>query len=113
MPITKVFTDGSTLPKQSNKLAEELKVTFIETDLGNGDIALDFSLSVAVKSAMDNYMDLWKTKHVDVVFCPLPMITAIKQSTWFGKEFLKNSPFRSIRIEDRVNKLVSVTKQCI
>ena len=108
-----IFTDGSVLPKKSNKIAEDLKVDFIETDLGNGDIALDFSISMAVKSAMEHYLDLWTTKHVDVVFCPLPMITAIKQSTWYGKDFLKNSPFRAIRIEDRILKLVSINKQCI
>ena len=108
-----IFTDGSILPKQSNKLAEELKVDFIETDLGNGDIALDFSLSIDVKNSMEHWLDLWVTKQVDIVFCPLPMITAIKQSTWFGPHWLKMSPFRSIRMEDRIKKLVSIDKQCI
>jgi|694.fasta_scaffold86570_2 hypothetical protein len=109
-----MFTDGSMLESQSNAVAEKLKVDFIETELGtNGDIILDFSLSTDVKNAMQHYMDLWVTKQVDIVFCPLPMITAIKQSTWFGPHWLRESPFRSIRIDDRINKLVSVTKQCI
>lgn len=109
-----LFTDGSVLESQSNAVAEKLKVDFIETELGtNGDIALDFSLSVDVKKAMEHWMDLWVTKQVDIVFCPLPMITAIKQSTWYGLQWLKESPFRSIRIDDRINKLVSISKQCI
>lgn len=108
------FTDGSMLEQQSNDTAEELKVDFIETELGdNGDIELDFSLSINVKNAMEHWMNLWVTKQVDVVFCPLPMITAIKQSTWYGPHWIKESPFRSIRIEDRINKLVSISKQCI
>ena len=108
-----IFTDGSILPKQSNKLAEELKVDFIETDLGNGDIALDFSLSVPVINAMQHWVDLWELNQVNVVFCPLPMITAVKQSTLFGKDYIKKSPFRAIRMEDRIKKLVSIDKQCI
>ena len=108
------FTDGSILESQSNAVAEKLKVDFIEKELGtNGDIELDFSLSINVKNAMNDWMELWVNKQVDVVFCPLPMITAIKQSTWFGESWLRESPFRSVRIEDRINKLVSIHKQCL
>lgn len=108
-----LFTDGSMLEQQSNNTAEKLKVDFIETDEGNGDISLDFSLSVDVMTAMVHYLDLFVNKQVDVVFCPLPMIQAIKQSTWYGVKFLKESPFRSIRMDNRINKLVSISKQCI
>ena len=108
-----MFTDGSILESQSNNIAEKLKVDFIEKELGNGDIILDFSLSIDVIDAMQQWMDLWVDKKVDVVFCPLPMITAIKKSTWYGESWLRDSPFRSIRIEDRINKLVSISKQCI
>lgn len=107
------FTDGTVLPAVSNTLAEKLKVTFRETKLGDGDIELSFSLSKEIHKEIEKWIELYEAKHVNVVFCPLPMITAIKQSTWFGKEFLKNSPFRAIRIEDRINKLVSIDKQCL
>lgn len=107
------FTDGTVLPAVSNELSEKLKVTFRETKLGDGDIELNFSLSKEIHKDVEKWMELYNSKHVNVVFCPLPMITAMKQSTWFGKEFLKNSPFRAIRIEDRINKLVSIDKQCL
>ena len=48
---------------------------------------------------------------LDVVFCPLPMIVALKE--WYSENWLILSPFRSIRIEDRIKKLVSIHKQCI
>ena len=108
-----IFTDNSVLPAQSNEIAEDLKIDFIENEISNGDITLDFYLSIPVIDAMQQWMDLWVNKKVDVVFCPLPMITAIKRSSWYGKSWLRNSPFRSIRIEDRINKLVSISKQCI
>ena len=57
-----LFTDGSVLESQSNAVAEKLKVDFIETELGtNGDIALDFSLSIDVKNSMQHWLDLWVT----------------------------------------------------
>jgi hypothetical protein len=108
-----VFTDGTVLPAVSNALAEKLKVKFNETKLGDGDIELSFSLSKEINKDIYKWMELYESKQVNVVFCPLPMITAMKQSTWFGKDFLKNSPFRSIRIEDRIKKLVSIDKQCL
>jgi len=41
------------------------------------------------------------------------MITAIKENTAYGLDYLIESPFRSIRQEDRIKKLVSIHKQCI
>jgi hypothetical protein len=105
------FEDGSVLPSQSPEIAEKLKVTFIETELhdGSGDVYLEFELSERVRIEMDRWMRVWKEHAVDVVYCPLPMITALKQEGYN----LISSPFRSIRIEDRIKKLVSIHKQCI
>lgn len=101
------FTDRSVLPAVSPELSKELSVLFNEVELQNGDVELTFSLTDRVLGAIQE----WMSTDVDVVFCPLPMITAIKER--LGREWLIDSPFRCVRIEDRINKLVSTDKQCI
>jgi hypothetical protein len=105
------FEDGSVLNAVSNSESERLKVTFLEEELEDGDIKLSFSLSNDVRSEMVGWKISYVNLLVDVVFCPLPMVVAIKEE--FGEEWLIASPFRSIRIEDRIKKLVSIHKQCI
>lgn len=104
------FTDGTVLPKVSNYVSNRLKVNFNESvDENNGDVELSFSLSDDVWSEMYLWEYLHAIKMVDVVYCPLPMITAIKNTNYQ----LKKSPFRAIRMEDRIKKLVSIEKQCL
>ncbi len=105
-----IFEDESVLPKVSAEEAERLKVNFIEKELNNGDIELSFSLSDVVFAQMTKWIDMHRKGEVDVVFCPLPMISCIKET--YGPQ-ARLYPFRSIRIEDRVKKLVSIHKQCI
>lgn len=147
------FTDGSVIPAVSKEESERLKVTFIETEHQDesGDISLRFELSTDVKFEMRYWVAMYNVGYVDVVFCPLPMITAIKevennhdddwneyhhhysdgpddddQKPWIPEVLtllvsqrddyqhrLKTSPFRAIRMEDRIKKLVSIDKQCI
>jgi hypothetical protein len=112
-PHSFTFEDGSILPAQSEIVSEYLKINFIETELHDGDIMLQFTLSEQVENVMNEYMDMWHSGEVDVVFCPLPMITAIKENSAYGLDYLIESPFRSIRQEDRIKKLVSIHKQCV
>jgi hypothetical protein len=105
------FEDGSILNAVNNSESERLKVTFIEEELSSGDIKLSFELSNDIRVQMDKFMDEFFLDNLDIVFCPLPMITAIKEE--FGEDVLKSMPFRSIRVEDRIKKLVSIHKQCI
>ena len=147
------FTDGSVIPAVSDEESERLKVNFIEIPFQDesGDLTLEFRLSKDVLFEMRYWVALYNVGYVDVVFCPLPMITAIKAvenqyqeeySDWVnysgalnysGEEqepipgeilgilvnprhdycSLKESPFRSIRMEDRIKKLLSIDKQCI
>lgn len=109
-----VFTDGTILPGCSQTKALALQVDFIEDlDSKTGDVELSFKLSEAVIEEMYAYYRLYEQGKVDVVFCPQPMMIAIKcMQHQFGWA-LKFSPFRSIRIEDRIAKLVSIEKQCI
>lgn len=105
------FEDGSVLKAVDNIKAEKLKVTFIEEELPKGDIKLSFKLSHDVFVEMESWKKMYENELVNVVFCPLPMIVAIKET--FGEEWLVKSPFRSIRVEDRINKVISINKQCI
>jgi hypothetical protein len=104
------FQDGSILPAVSNDEAERLKVTFIEK-LTPGlsdtkDCELVFELSYDVKDAMRDWMSLWSDEQVDIVLCCLPMIQAMKEDGYN----VKDMPFRSIIMTDRINKKISTCK---
>lgn len=103
------FEDGNILPAVPNEYAEKYKIDFKETEHLNGDIELSFGLTNDVRDLMRSWEILWVSDMVDVVFCPLPMIVAMRDA---GMDVV-NSPFRAICITDRINKLVSITKQCI
>ena len=107
------FTGGTILPAVHNEEAERLKVTFVESlhenELYNIDVTLSFKISQEILDEMEHWMRLWRSSRVDVVLCPLPMLQGLKES---GYDIV-NSPFRAVRIEDRINKLVSITKQCL
>ena len=105
------FEDGSILKAIDNSESERLKIIFIEEELENGDIKLSFKLSDDVKREMIVFYNLWFNNELEVAFCPLPMIVAIREE--MGENYLINSPFRSIRVEDRINKVISINKQCI
>lgn len=103
------FVDGNILPAVSNEDCKRLAVTFNECVDEDGDVSLFFSLNDKVISEMDIWTELWLSDKVDIIYCPLPMIQAL-----YGMGYdVKNSPFRAVRIEDRVNKLLSIEKQCI
>lgn len=109
-PHSFTFADGSVLPAVSDEEAEKLKVDFHEEDLlGNGDVSLSFSLSEYVKKEVEIWVRLHEVGYIDVVFVPLPMLTALKE---YGLN-IRTSPFRAVRIEDRILKLISIDKQCI
>jgi len=103
------FEDGTVLPAVSEEISRSLSVDFIEKEDGDGDIHLSFWISLNCGIAVEKWEEKWRNKEVDIVFCPLPMITALKADDYN----LKNSPFRSIRVVDRISKLVSINKQCL
>lgn len=108
-----IFEDGSILPAVSNEEAERLKVRFIETAVigSDGDIIFKFEITHPIDDEIEKWWYFFNTKQVDIVFCPLPMIEALKVRD--GINGLLESPFRAIRMEDRIKKLVSIHKQCI
>lgn len=112
-PYPFVFEDGSVLDAVSKEEAKRLEVTFIkEIDETNGDVELSFNLPVAICKEIEYWFDIYDKKEIDIVYCPLPMITAMKKR--FKTGFVKLSPFRvAIRVVDRVHKVISISKQCI
>lgn len=106
------FTDGSILPAVVDSASEYLKVQFNEfIDEKNGDVELTFELTQAIRDEMAIWINRWLEGKVDVIFCPLPMLVAIANDQ--GEIWLKSSPFRGIRMEDRIKKLASIDKQCL
>ena len=106
------FTDGSILPAVSDTHSEWLKVNFHEDTLNKkGDLQLKFTLSPQVITEMKIWDERYYRGEVDVVFCCLPMMTALYELC--GKAQILDWPFRAIRMEDRIKKLISIDKQCI
>lgn len=113
-PHSFTFEDGTILPAVSNEIAEKYKVTFLEGRMKHKnkpiyDITLRFELSADIIDRMEVFKELWTKGELDIVLCPLPMLTQLK------KEFydLFNSPFRTIRVENRITKEISITKFCL
>ena len=111
------FTDGSILPEVSIEEAERLKIDFIEKPYehmtANGvnyhDIELSFELSDEVLNEVGRWNEKFRNRLVDIVLCPLPMITALKND----EVLLQATPFRAVRMGDRIKKLAEIDKFCI
>lgn len=105
-----IFEDGNILPAVSNDEAIRLSVDFIEQKVNNkGDVKLDFGLSTQVWDELRKWKSKWETGEVHIVYIPLPMLEALHKFEYD----VVNSPFRSVRIEDRLKKEISIYKQCI
>lgn len=106
------FTDGTVLPAVSKEVSETLKVTFIETPTDNprgfADVRLDFELSEAVMDQVGRWQVMFLNSEVDVVLCPLPMIQALKK--YLSPSDMFDSPFRCVRMGDRIKKLAEIDK---
>ena len=118
------FDDGTVLPRVSDYDSMRLKVNFNETIIddkivrqGNesnyiSTIQLDFTLSQEVDWEIETWMKIYEHKDVDVVLCPLPMIQAMQQNSDDLKSLL-DSPFRAVRMKDRIKKTASINTFCI
>jgi len=116
------FEDGSVIPAVNNNDSQRLKVNFNETIVETCapsisptlkeyfTVTLDFTLSDEVRHEMELWMELWYKNKIDIVLCPLPMIQALyDDNVYQGKADLsENTPFRAIRMKDRIKKLISI-----
>jgi len=118
------FEDGSVIPAVNDIDSQRLKIDFnetiIENEMARGfdtdifkTISLSFGLSDAVEEEMDKWYKLWQVRKVDIVLCCLPMIQGLLDNPeninnpFYGHNLI-NSPFRAIRMKDRIKKLISI-----
>lgn len=107
------FTDGSILPAVSDERSIELSLRVEEIDHDDGDINIDFFGTDQIVEEIEIWKSLKDEGIVDIVFCPLPMMMILRHVYEFGKGGFKSIPFRAVYIEDRIEKKVSITRQCI
>lgn len=114
-PHAFTFEDGTILPACSNEHAEKYKVDFIEDNKFNPmcnkiiDVTLKFELNWSVMEQVQRWKNKWNNGEVDVVICPLPMLVALREENYP----ILYSPFRAIRMEDRIKKEISIKKFCL
>ena len=113
------FDDGSVLSAVSDYDSERLKVTFTETIIRDehkfrklhsdvSTVQLKFTLNEEIENEMKEWLKMWEHNDVDIVLCPLPMIQALQQGHESNFMSLLNSPFRAVRMKDRIKKLSSI-----
>ena len=113
------FDDGTILSKVSDYDSMRLKVNFNETVVDDkivrhhensqyiSTVTLDFTLSEEVKWEMEVWMKMYQHNDVDIVLCPLPMIQALYKDEYDRGAKLLETPFRAVRMKDRILKTVS------
>ena len=110
------FTDGTVLPAVSDELAKATMLGTEETLVPQRNarfrtISLEWSMTERVRDEIDYWFTFFAMKKVDVVIVPLPVLLAMKK-TWLEKDLVK-SPFRAIRVADRITKTIHDKLFCI
>ena len=107
-PHIYTFDDGSKIDKCDIREAGLFKVHFREKVVKDvrdiAGIEMDFMLSKVLLSRMNMWEQLYNEKKVDVVFCSLPLLTAIKKVIEVSQ--LRKMPFRGVRTKDRTKKVI-------
>ena len=101
------FTTGEILPEVDKELAKKLLLKVVELPVKQRQskfrtIKPDYSLTERVSDEIDLWMTFAAMKKLDVVIIPLPVMTALYK-VWSEKDIVK-SPFRVIRVQDRITK---------
>jgi hypothetical protein len=110
------FTDGTVIPAVEDDKARKCMLEVDEERVPQRSakfrtVKLDWSLSEYVSDEIDYWFTFFAMKKVDVVIVPLPVMTALR-SIWREKDIIK-SPFRVIRVADRITKAIHIDKFCI
>lgn len=110
------FTDGTVIPAVEDEKAINLMLDVEESSIPQRNsrfktVELDWSLSEPVADEIDYWFTFFAMKKVDVVIVPLPVMVALR-NIWNIKDILK-SPFRVIRVADRITKAIHINKFCM
>lgn len=107
-----IFDDGSELPACSPERAREASLTPTEQVVWDENGVQTITLGFDIPSKMLKELEaLSQLGDRTIVLVPLPVLTALKE-LW-GKGRVQNSPFRAVRMADRVNKIVCSDKFCV
>ena len=105
------FTDGTVLPEMNKEDALRFKIVPNETPVEEfgtyKTVNMSWSLSFNVMWEMNDWEMLYEQEEVHVVLCPLPMLVAMGGHEFYCDKIL-DTPFRAVRMPDRVKKLVSI-----
>lgn len=118
------FTDGSVLPAISNEFCTKLSMEpyeykFRYSTYGKDSdcfesIKLSFNAASDVIDSINYWYNLWNIEQlVDIVIVPLPVITMMRNSMNWDDDRIYCSPFRTIRVADRLTKKICIDKFCI
>lgn len=110
------FTDGTVIPAVDKSRASALMLEVKEVPCPQRNskfktVMVDWTLSDRVSDEIDYWYTFFAMKKVDVVLVPLPVMTALRK-IWPQQKILK-SPFRVIRVANRITKEIEIFKYCI
>lgn len=108
-----IFDDGSIIEGTTAEVSKLCMATAVETkdrnERGFTNVTLTFVMNEQLNNQLQSFHNKWINKEVDIVLISLPTMTAMKSDDWD----ILNSPFRVVRLADRVNKTVSSNEFCI
>ena len=111
------FTDGNILPAVALEDTKRLELSVVEqktVDRRRIDtVVLRYFFTSAVRDEIRYWQKLYNNNEVDIVIIPLPVLNVMKSEEDYTNLDLLNSPFRVVRLVDRVQKLVSINKFCV
>ena len=111
------FTDGTELASctPARTMAGSLRAVEIETERELWtDLSLSFELNKQVTELLVQALLAWTDGKVDLVLCPLPVMKSLEAVDWTlnGVRF-DTHPFRSVRMADRINKVIFHDRFCL
>lgn len=114
------FTDGTIIPAVENELSRKLMLNVseqpydqkINDTLTIQNVVIKFDLSKNVLEEMFEWQDLYNKGLVDIVLLPLPVFNLIKGQQ-VNPHAIMRTPFRVIRVADRITKTIHIDKFCI
>jgi len=117
------FVDGTVLPAVSDELCASLSmeskeiiydINYLYNDNHYSSIILSFFPSKEVHDAIAYWRRQWYLEcSVDVVIVPLPVISMMRNVMNLKDADIFDSPFRTIRVADRLTKKIFIDKFCI
>src|SRR3972149_10479932 len=110
-PHSFTFTDGSILPACDDDQAligtlitHEVHSSSIDPRTKKNKLFNDINISFELSDHVIGLIDIWDVKYerdeVDVVIVPLPVMQALYSK--YSLKDIKDSPFRTIRVADRL-----------